>query len=160
MKVLDVFAWSEVAQDLLYEGPSRSLVVRSSMPAPVFVTQEGYEVLAGVGTEVECKVSGAYSFRVAGPKGCRSFFLGDKSPGMASEGLVYTNPDRMAHQSGAYDEVKRLLRKQQLEHRAALSEMRRETAALKAARAAAIAAAAPAPAPAPAPEADGDAADA
>lgn len=145
MKLFDVFAWAETALNESLSG-SRSLVVRCSAPACLYVSVEGYEVLAGVGTDFDLRLGEAYSWRVEGPKGCRVFYQPGHMSSVDSQGEVFTNT-RMPEQSGSYFEVKKALREQKLQARVIMNEMRQATADLRAARSAAAAAQAAAAAP-------------
>lgn len=148
----DPFAWAEVQPNEKTETGKGILRVRCSAPAPLYVEAEGYEVLAEVGTAFEIDLSEAVIWRVDAPKGARIFWMPPPLTSYRPQGEVYTNIDRMPHESGQLAEVTRALRMFEIERRSALREIRAEAAALHAAREAAQQPADPEPASEPASE--------
>ncbi|SEH91223.1 hypothetical protein [Paracoccus alkenifer] len=131
---LDPFAWSEVNLNEKIQAGKGILRVRCSAPAPLYVEAEGYEVLAEVGTSFEIDLSEAVTWRVDAPKGARIFWMPPPVTSHRPYGEVYTNIDRMPHESGQLAEVTRAMRMLELERRSVLKEIRSEAAALRAAR--------------------------
>ena len=68
--------------------------------------------------------------RVDAAPGVRIFLYRGYSSSVRDEGEVFTNIDRMAHESGAMQEVTRARRLFEIERRAALAEMRAEHEAM------------------------------
>lgn len=145
---LDPFAWSEVNPNEKVEAGKGILRVRCSASAPLYVECEGYEVLAEVGTAFEVDLSEAVTWRVDAPKGARIFWMPPALTSHRPEGEVYTNIDRMPHESGQLAEVTRAMRMFEVERRSYLKQMRAEIAALRAAPAPVL----PEPVIEPAPE--------
>jgi len=131
MKKLDVFAWSEVIPGSEVAGVARNLELRCSAPSALFVSSQGYEVLAGYGTDFDLAIADEYTFRLEGPKGVRCFVKGDVSAQYQSQGQVFTNCDRLPHQSGAVLEVRRALREQQFRHQQFMREARQAAEGLR-----------------------------
>ena len=71
-------------------------------------------------------------FRVDAAPGVRIFVHRGYSSSVRAEGEVFTNIDRMVHESGAMQEVTRARRLFEIERRAALAEMRAEHEAFSA----------------------------
>lgn len=132
---LDPFAWSEVSANEKIEAGKGVLRVRCSAPSPLYVEAEGYEVLADVGTSFEVDLSEAVIWRVDAPKGARIFWMPPALTSHRHVGEVYTNIDRMPHESGQLAEITRAMRMFEIERRSYLKQMRSEAAALRAARA-------------------------
>lgn len=130
----DLFAWSEVAPNEKVQAGKGVLRVRCSAPAPLYVEAEGYEVLAEVGTAFEIDLSEAVTWRVEAPKGARTFWMPPALTSHRHEGEVYTNIDRMPHESGQLAEVTRAMRVFEIEQRSVLKKIRSEAAALRAIR--------------------------
>lgn len=128
----DVFSWAEVNPNEKVQAGKGILRVRCSASSPLYVEAEGYEVLAEVGTAFEIDLSEAVTWRVEAPKGARIFWMPPALTSYRAEGEVYTNIDRMPHESGQLAEVSRAMRMFEFERRAYLKEMRAEIAALRA----------------------------
>lgn len=131
---LDPFAWSEVNPNEKVQAGKGILRVRCSTSAPLYVEAEGYEVLAEVGTSFEIDLSEAVTWRVEAPNGARIFWMPPSLTSHTPQGEVFTNIDRMPHESGQLAEVTRAMRMFELERRSVLKEIRSEAAALRAAR--------------------------
>lgn len=145
----DLFAWSEVAApEKWHPCADGRLRLRFSEPGAVFCRCQGYEVLAGYGTDFDLTFAEILEYRCSLPKGGRVFGRFPGGTGAESTGEVYTNADRSLDQSGTYFEVRRALREQQIAQHVQLGEMRAATRALKLARLA-MTAAVPAPADPP-----------
>lgn len=132
----DLFSWQEVNLNEEIQARKGVLRVQSSATVALYVQAEGYEVLAGVGTSFSVDLSEAVTWRAEGPEGVRVFWQPPALTSFVCEGEVYTNIDRMPHESGQVAEVTRALRMFELQRREALREIRAERDALLAARAA------------------------
>lgn len=132
----DIFSWQEVKPNEEIQARKGVLRVRASAPVALYVQADGYEVLAGVGLTHEVDLSEAVIWRAEAPKGTRVFWQPPAVTSVRCEGEVYTNIDRMPHESGQVAEVTRALRMFELQRRQALREIRAERDALLAARAA------------------------
>jgi len=135
MKKLDVFAWYEVTPGTEVAGIARNLELRCSAPSALFVSSQGYEVLAGYGTDFDLAIADEYTFRLEGGKGVRCFVKGNVFAQYQSRGQVFTNCDRLPHQSGAVLEVRRALREQQFRHQQFMREARQAAEGLRRMRA-------------------------
>lgn len=133
----DLFSWAEVKANEEIQTGKGILRVRASAPVALYVQAEGYEVLAGVGTSHEVDLSEAVTWRADAPEGTRIFWQPPALTSHRCEGEVFTNIERMPHESGQMQEVTRALRMFELERRQALREIRAERQALEASRAAA-----------------------
>lgn len=130
----DPLNWQEEKPNAEIQAPKGKLRLRLSQAAPVFVSVEGFEALAGVGTTFDLEVSEAVTFRVEASKSCRVFrqvAFGTTVRVDADE--VFTNADRMPFESGALAEVTRARRMLEIERREMMREMRAEHARTKAA---------------------------
>lgn len=130
----DPYSWHEVQTDGQIDAPKGRLRVQCSAPSALYIEAQGYEALAGHGTAFTLDLSEAVKWRVEGPQGVRAFVHRSASTSTVAAGEVFTNIDRMPHESGHMIEVKRALRMFELERRNALSEIRAERAALETAR--------------------------
>lgn len=130
----DIFSWQEVKSNEQIQARKGILRVRASAPVALYVEAEGYEVLAGVGLTHEIDLSEAVTWRAEAPEGTRVFWQPPAVTSFVCEGEVFTNIDRMPHESGQVAEVTRALRMFELERRRALQEIRAERDALEAAR--------------------------
>lgn len=131
----DPFAWEEVPLGKDFEGPLGGLKVLASAPVALFISVQGFEALAGYGHSFDLTLAEPFSFRVEGTKGIRAFW---EVPGtmdlLPSPDPSLTNAERLPHESGSMNEVRRALRLQKLESRAILREFREESARLRADR--------------------------
>lgn len=150
---LDLFAWHEVKPSVEFASKPGRVWLKASAPVAVYITAQGYEVLAGTGIEVDVSISETVTVRVEPTiKGTvRVFWYAPHFPAHRGEGEVFTNPDRMVHESGSVAEVRRAMREMQLQQQAMLRDMRIERAKLRRAKQAAE----PEP-PQPEPSVDGD----
>lgn len=130
----DIFSWQEVQPNEENQARKGILRVRASAPVALYVQAEGYEVLAGVGLSHEVDLSEAVTWRAEAPEGTRVFWQPPAVTTYVCDGEVYTNIDRMPHESGQVAEVTRALRMFELQRREALREIRAERDALEAAR--------------------------
>jgi len=131
----DPFKWKEETQGVETEIPQGRLRLRLSRPAPVFITAQGYESLAGYGTEHDYTLAeeGA-TFRVDGDGDVRVFvYIPDRT---ISEclGERFTNEDRQPMESGALAEVTAAMRLFRLEQRQLRAEVAAERETLEALR--------------------------
>lgn len=132
----DVFKWAESPAGDWTIGPVGRLRVKLSAPAALYVMAEGFEALAGFGTEFDLSISYPYAFKAEGPKGLRVFFEDVDMAAPESSGLVFTNAERLRHESGAMLAVQRALRMQKFAHMGLMRELRASTSAMRAERAA------------------------
>lgn len=128
----DVFVWNEVKANEKIQVGKGNLRLRVSQPAPLYIEAEGVEALAGFAADFDLEVSEAVTFRLEAPKGVRVFLYNALPTSTVAEGEVFTNVDRMPHESGMMAEVTRARRMFELERRQALEELRRETAIMRA----------------------------
>lgn len=128
----DVFVWNEVTTNGKIAHPKGQLRLRLSQPAPLYIEAEGVEALAGYASDFDLEVSEAVTFRVEAAKGVRAFLYNPLPTSTVAEGEVFTNVDRMPHESGMMAEVTRARRMFEIERRQALDELRRETAIMRA----------------------------
>ena len=129
---LDIFKWSQVDLEKETPVPNGRLTVKTSLPCSVFVSQEGYEVLAGYGTEFDYTISGAAEFRIEGPAKARAVYLNPPRKGQVVELPRFTNTERKAMESGTMLEITKAMRQMKLEHQIMRRAIRGEAAALKA----------------------------
>lgn len=130
----DPYSWQEFDNDQQVNAPKGRLRVRCSQPAALYIEAQGYEALADYGTAFEIDVSEAVMWRIDGPEGTRAFVYRPRDTSTVAKGEVFTNIDRMPHESGQMVEVQRALRQFEIERRAALREIRAEQASLRALR--------------------------
>lgn len=150
---LDLFSWNECEIAREIAAPAGRLWLKVSSPSAVFVSSQGYEVLLGYGTEFDATLREPFSFRVdSTSKGVRAFVYGPALPTFEPSGEVFTNADRMIHESGTVLEVRKAMRAFQLEQRSMLRDLKIEQAKLKAAKAKSDPEPQPEPEPEPEPE--------
>lgn len=155
----DPFKWHEVKPNGKTSVKKGRVQLRCSASSPLYAEAEGVETLVGVGTDFDFETSVPVTIRVdAGPT-VRVFYYAMLSDSHESEGeVIYTNADAMPLESGNLAEVRRELRNFELQKRAAIKEIRQETAILRAMREEPVVVNDPAPAnppadpPAPAPD--------
>lgn len=145
----DVFQWSPVLIKVPQQAPLGRLWLRLSKPGALYVEAQGYEVLAGYGAEFDLKLAQPVTFRIDAAETVSAFLYTPEAVYHRPDGEVFTNPDRMVHESGAVLEVRKALRAFELEKRAILREMR---AMAKSSRTNSDTTPDPEPAPEPAPE--------
>lgn len=127
--IFDVFKWEEInATESHHESPKGRLLLRMSQSGAVYVSAQGYEVLAGVGTEIDVTTAEDVTFRIEAPKNTRAFLYRPAAIHTRPMGEKFTNQDRRPEESGTVLEVKRALRELQLAQRAALREIRQAQA--------------------------------
>lgn len=145
----DMFSWDEVKPNVENEAQKGTLFVRCSALAALYVTAQGVETLAGYGAEWSLEISEAVTYRVDAPKGVRVFkhrpFM---ETAVEADGEVFTNIDRMPHESGMMAEVTRARRMLEIEKRQMLNDIRREASIARNS----VKAKAPEPAPAEVPQ--------
>lgn len=144
----NLFNWLEVKANEQIEVPKGRLRVRLSHPAPVYVSAQGVETLAGYGTEIVADLSEAVTVWADAPKGARIFVERPPVTSYQPDGEVFTNIDRMPDESGSMAEVLRARRLLEMERRKMVNEIRAEHGKMLAQ----INAAKPKPAPEPEPE--------
>lgn len=124
----DPFNWSEVKPNVEIKVDNGRLQLLCSVPSQVYVTAQGYEVLAGVGQEVNLQISEEVTFRIESDAPGRYFVYQPERIALEAEGEVFTNADRMIEESGTIAEIRRELRAFELERRETLREIRMERA--------------------------------
>lgn len=127
----DLFAWQEVKTNEKIEVQKGTLRLRLSAPAPVYAEAEGVETLIGTKANYEVALSEPVSLTIAAAKGVRAFIYVPPATSCAPVGEVFTNIDRMPHESGMLADVTRARRQLELERRAMLAEIRAENARLR-----------------------------
>lgn len=120
----DPFVWDEVKTNEEIQRPKGKLQLRTSAPVALYVTSEGYEALAGYGASFDLDLAEAFFFRIDAAKGTRAFIYAPAPSSFVAIGEVFTNPDRMPHESGSMAEVLRARRMLEMERRAMMKEMR------------------------------------
>lgn len=129
----DFHEWQEVTcgqKEILPEGRLR---LRASSPVAVYFWNEGSKspqsILAAVGEEIDLiySLDGPYAFEVIPREpGTRVFMHWPQVTVFEPGGEVFTNADRMIHESGSMYEVKRAMRHLQLEQRRIVAEAKAE----------------------------------
>lgn len=128
----DVFKWAEIEAGEVHEICQGRVHVMCSKESAVYVEVEGYEVLAGVGTEVRADIQAdVVRVKIDAPKGTRAFIYKPMGVSMKSEGEIFTNADRKPLESGTVLEVKKALREFKLEQMRLRQAMRGEREALE-----------------------------
>lgn len=127
----DPLAWDEVSpnEENICKGTLR---VRSSREGALYVQVEGVEALYGIGTSFEVQTPAEMIWRLDAPADARVFVQRMFGTSFECEGEVFTNIDRMPHESESVAEVTRARRMLELERRAFLAEVRAENAAISA----------------------------
>ncbi|QCS36983.1 hypothetical protein [Tortoise microvirus 38] len=133
----DPFSQQEVStNETVWFGKGR-LRLSLSARCPLYIEAQGIEALAGIAETFDLDLSEEVSFRVEAPEGVRAFLRVPEPTSFEPEGEVFTNIDRMPHESGSVAEVTRAMRLFELERRAALREIREEAEELRTLRQAA-----------------------
>lgn len=130
----DPFKWNEVKPNEEFEIPPGRLCVMSSEIAKVYVTAEGYEVLAGVGYKVEITTKAKMTAKIDAPKGARCFYESPPAVNYSPKGEVFSNADRKPLESGTVLEVTKALRQFRLERQVIMGELKAEQRKLLALR--------------------------
>lgn len=128
----DIFSWNEVPPNAQTQSPKGILRVLCSEESPLYLEAEGVEVLAGVGTSFDLDLSEAVTWRIEAPEGVRVFVYSPPLTTSQPDDEVYTNIDRMPHESGAMAEVARATRMLEIQRRSMMAEIRAEAAAIRA----------------------------
>lgn len=128
----DVFSWDEVKTNEKVKNAKGQLWLRFSAPSALYIEAEGVEALAGYATEFDLEISEAVTFRVEAPKGVRAFRFSPPATSVVAAGEVFTNIDRMVHESGMVAEVTKARRLLEMERRQMLADIRREAAVARA----------------------------
>lgn len=131
----DPFAWQEVPTNEEIPFGKGRLRLRLSARAPLYISAQGVQALAGIEETFEVELSEEVTFRVEAPKALRAFMFVPEPTAFVPVGEVFTNADRKPMESGAMAEVTRAMRVFELERRTALQEIRAETAKLARAQA-------------------------
>ena len=129
----DPFSWKEVTPNVEIEVGKGRLRVRCSAPAPLYVSAQGCEALAGVDTAFDVEVSQAVTLRVDAPDGVRVFVYDPPGSSMVSAGVTFTNIDRMPDQHSPMNEVRRAMRELEMMRRDVMRDIRTGAAIAKAA---------------------------
>lgn len=105
--------WMEIQIGKKTLCPKGRLFLRATQEISVFVSDKGREVLAASGRETDLTLQcpqGA-AFWVEGPKGSRAWIYNPSNQPISDVGEeIFTNLDRLAHESGSYQEIQRALR--------------------------------------------------
>lgn len=134
----DPFQWSECEVGKTYPSPEGNLTIRASGLGALFVICDGVEALVGFGHSFDVDLVEPFEFRFEG-KGLRSFVKSPLRVYHESDDENWANADRLPHESGSMQEVRRALRLHKLEMRDENLRFREETARLVAEREAALA---------------------
>ncbi|AXH74964.1 MAG: hypothetical protein [Microviridae sp.] len=137
------FAWTEVNINEEVKAPQGELQLRVSAPSAIFITAEGHEVLAGFGTSLTVTCSEEMTFRVETAKGVRAFIYQPFVETFEPEGEVFSNADRMPHESGTMAEITKGLRMFKLEQREIMGQIQAARFELEQRQAAALEPSAP-----------------
>lgn len=127
----DPFSYDEVKTNVEIESRKGKLRLQLSAPSALYVSAQGYEALAGYGASFDLEITEAFSFRIEAAKGVRAFRLNPAPASYVATGEVYTNADRMPHESGSMAEVLRARRMLEIERRSMMAEMRAEFASMR-----------------------------
>lgn len=128
----DVFSWQEVKTNEALPVQKGTLQLRLSAACPVYVQAQGVEALAGTKTEFSLDFSEPVTVLVQAPKGVRAFINVPVQTFCEPDGEVYTNIDRLPHESGMLAEVTRARRQLELERRSMIRDIRAEAAKARA----------------------------
>lgn len=118
----NVFAWEEVPTNEEIKIRKGRLRLQCSGPCAVYVSEEGYEALAGFGAFFDLEFTETVTLRVVGD--VRAFMHRAPQTSFKAVGEVFTNIDRMTHESGTVLEVRKALRELELQRRAAIRSIR------------------------------------
>lgn len=118
----DPFVWQEEKPNEKIQVGKGRVRLRVSVSAPVFFEAEGIEALVGTGTNFDFEVSEPGTVTVEMKAG-RVFRHVAHATAEPASGEVFTNIDRMVHESGALAEVTRARRLFELERRAFLRDL-------------------------------------
>lgn len=134
MRKMNPFDFTETKTNEEIIFPQGRLWVRLSAPAPIYVTLDGIETLVSQGhdTEVDLKLSQEGTFRIDAEAGVRAFIYNPHRVVFEPAGEIFTNTDRMPHESGTMAEINGALRRFKLEQRMMLKEIQQEREALEA----------------------------
>lgn len=121
----DIWKWTEANVGKEYQVPKGRLRVKVSAPAALYVAAEGYEVLAGVGTDFDLIMQQDATWRVEAGKGARVFYEDPAPVFRSAEGERYTNQDLRPSESTSIIEVKKMLRAFRLEQKAMMERARK-----------------------------------
>lgn len=122
----DIWSWQEMEGSALVERGR--VLCQASAPGAFYVSAEGHEVCAGYGASLDLRIQANVTVRYEGPKGARCFIHSPLAVYHEASGEVYTNIDRRPDESGALMEVKREVRRFQIEQLQARREARRREA--------------------------------
>lgn len=128
----DPFSWDEVKPNVEVQVGKGPVRIMCAAPTALYISAQGVEALAGVGTSHDVEVSEPVTVKLDAPKGVRCFIFNPPlTTAVQPHGEVYTNVDRMVEESGTMAEITRARRQFELERRAMLREMRVEHARLQ-----------------------------
>lgn len=129
----DPTEWMETDHGKETKFPVGKLWLRASQAVACYITTQGREILAQTGTEIDITLTGEYAatFRVDAPKATRVFLYNPRNEPIEIVGEVYTNVDRLPHESGSYSEIQKALRLLDLRTMEMERQHRREMAALR-----------------------------
>lgn len=131
----DPLKWNEISSGTNYPCERGMIRLNSTHPMNVFVLLEGVEALAYSGQSCDIRVGYGCEYR-AETEGSdvRVFSAEPANVAHEQKGEIYTNIDRKPHESGTVAEVRRELRRHQLEqnmYRRVLQAEQAELAARK-----------------------------
>jgi len=120
--------WQEVKSGEKIDVSQGRLRLRLTQESPVLVTSNsGVETLVSVDKEIDVEVTDSSYATFENPK-ARGWVYVQPDNAYVPEGEVFTNADRMPHESGSVSEVTAALRLFRLEQRAILNAAREERA--------------------------------
>lgn len=111
----DVFAWSAIDHKDTFVSETGSVHLMCDKEMAVFVSVEGYEVLLGVGKELKRTFQAKGVVRIEAPKTASVYLYEPAKKVVDKRREVFTNIDRKPNESGSVDEVRKLLRKMQVD---------------------------------------------
>lgn len=136
MRKMNPFDFTETKTNEEIQFPQGRLWLRLSQAAPIYVTLDGVETLVSQGhdTEVDLKLSQDGTFRIDAEGPCRAFIYNPHKVVFEPAGEIFTNTERMPHESGTVAEINGALRRFKLEQRIMLKEIQEQRAQLDAGR--------------------------
>lgn len=120
----NLFQWSEVKANEETQVESGWLRVRSSVVGALYLSAQGVETLVSRGSSWDVETGEAVTFRVETEGPGRVFYHVPRNAVHRPDGEVFTNIDRMPHESGSLLEVRRALRELELAKRDTLRQIR------------------------------------
>ena len=132
MKTFNPTEWVPIATGSPFELEQEALHLRSENPMVVFVEYRGVQAIAATGLDCNVRVPRDAIVTI---KAKGMVFLETRHvPVYQPQGEVFTNVDRLPHESGSLDAVRSELRRFKLEQRSELMRLRAAAADLRALR--------------------------